>query len=166
MNFILNESGYGNSKWKRKQSGTIKDSACISLIQNLIIDCFQAGFNSFSGPPFPPKNVTRYFPEAALLTSVYLRWTPIPVVEQGGELTGYEISYWVNGKLRKDNKTDLPIQQPQLNEQGFFTHEIKDLQSDVEYKFLVYGKNQYLSDSIDPTYYSKEIIATPSDRRK
>ena len=88
------------------------------------------------------------------------------MAEQGGELTGYEISYWVNGQLRKDNKTDLPVGRPPLDEQGFVTYEIKDLQPDVEYKFLVYGKNQYLSDSIDTTYYSKEIIATPSYRRK
>ena len=115
----------------------------------------------FSGPPFPPKNLTQIFPEGASATSVYLRWTEIPVVEQGGGLNNYEISYWVKGIRRAINKTDLPIGRPVADADGFVSYEIEGLQTGLEYEMYVYGVNQYSTDAINEEYYVSRITAIP-----
>lgn len=102
------------------------------------------------------------FPKAALATSVHLRWTEIPVAEQGGGLNNYEISYWVKGQPRAINKTDLRIGRPTADADGFISYEIKNLQIGVEYLVAVYGENQYSTGVLDRSYYSSEIFATPS----
>lgn len=109
--------------------------------------------------------MSRFYPDDASATSVYLRWVPIPVAEQGGGLNDYEISYWVNGQRREINKTDVSVGTT-ADADGYISHGIQNLQPTVEYKFLVYGKNEYSSDSIPLAYYSTEYIAVPSDRRK
>ena len=110
--------------------------------------------------------MSRFYPDDASATSVYLRWAPIPVAEQGGGLDDYEISYWVNGQEREINKTDRSVGRTTADQNGYISYGIQNLQPTVEYKFLVYGKNKYSSDSIDTTHYSTEYIAIPSDRRK
>ena len=122
----------------------------------------------FSGPPFPPKNLTQIFPEGVLATSVYLRWAEIPVAEQGGELQHYNITYWVKGQTRRINKTDLSIGRPTATG-GLILFEIKGLQTGVEYVVEVYGVNRYLTDDIEQKYYNQkyffsEITATPELR--
>lgn len=110
--------------------------------------------------------MSRFYPDDALATSVYLRWAPIPVAEQGGGLNGYEISYWVSGQQREINKTDVFIGRKTADADGYISYGIQNLQPTVEYKFLVYGKNQYSSDSIPLAHYSTEYTAAPIDRRK
>ena len=92
---------------------------------------FQTVFYSFSGPPFPPKNLIQVFPEGASATSVYLQWAEIPVTEQGGGLDNYEILYWVVGPPGQFNKVYLPIGQPASTE-GFIRYEIQHLQTSLE----------------------------------
>lgn len=116
----------------------------------------------FLGPPFPPKHLIQIFPKGALATSVYSRWTEIPVAEQGGGLNNYEISYWVKGQPRAINKTDLPTGRPTADAGGYISYEIKNLQTGVEYVVAVYGENQYSTDVLDRSYYSSEIVVTPS----
>ena len=128
----------------------------------MFIKCFRSGLYCFSGPPFPPKNLTQIFPEGALATSVHLRWTEIPVTEQGGGLNNYEISYWVKGQPRAINKTDLPIVRPTVDAEGYVSYEIENLQTGVEYLVAVYGENQYSTDILDRIYYSSEISVTPT----
>ena len=83
------------------------------------------------------------------------------MAEQGGGLQTYEISYWVNGQRREINKTDVPIGRPSPID-GFVSYEIQGLQPGREYKVAVYGKNEYLTDTIDQRYFSTEITVTPS----
>lgn len=125
---------------------------------------FQTVFYSFSGPPFPPKNLIQVFPEGASATSVYLQWAEIPVTEQGGGLDNYEILYWVVGPPGQFNKVYLPIGQPASTE-GFIRYEIQHLQTSLEYKVAVYGKNQYSTNVLDQSYYSTEISVIPSAER-
>ena len=105
------------------------------------------------------------FPKGALATSVYLRWTEIPVAEQGGGLNNYEISYWVKGQPRAINKTDFPIERPTADADGYISYEIKNIQTGLEYLVAVYGENKYSTDVLDRSYYSSEIFAKPSVRR-
>ena len=122
----------------------------------------------FSGPPFPPKNLTQIFPQGVLATSVHLQWRKIPVAEQGGELQHYNITYWVKGQTRHINKTDLSIGRPSPIG-GLISFEIKGLQTGVEYVVEVYGVNQHLTDDVEQKYYNQkyffsEITATPGLR--
>lgn len=83
------------------------------------------------------------------------------MAEQGGGLQTYEISYWVNRQQRKINKTDVSIGRPSPVD-GFILYEIQGLQTGLEYKVAVLGKNQYSADTIDQGYFSTEITVTPS----
>ena len=116
------------------------------------MECFRSGLY-FLGSPFPPKNLMQIFPEGALVTSVYLRWTEIPVAEQGGGLNNYEISYWVKGQPRAINKTDLPIGRPTADADGYISYEFKSLQTGVEYLVAVYDENQYSTDVLGRSYF-------------
>ena len=87
------------------------------------------------------------------------------MAEQAGELNDFEISYWVNGQQREINKTDVSVGTT-ADVDGYISHGIQNLQPTTEYKFIVFRKNQYSSDSIPLAYYSTEYIAVPSDRRK
>ena len=82
------------------------------------------------------------------------------MAEQGGGLQTYEISYWVKGQRREINKTDVSIGRPSAID-GFISYEIQGLQTGLEYKVAVYGKNQYSTDTIDQGYFSTEITVTP-----
>ena len=105
-------------------------------------------------------------PEGAQATSVHLKWHEIPVVQQGGELQHYNITYWVNGQVRNINKTDISIDKTGADGDGFISYEIENLQNGVEYNVEVYGVNQYLTDDIERRYYDQkyfysEIAVTP-----
>lgn len=84
------------------------------------------------------------------------------MAEQGGVLNNYEISYWVKGQPRAINKTDLPLGRPTVHADGYFSYEIKNLQTGVEHLVAVNGENQYSADILDRSYYSSEIVVTPS----
>lgn len=101
------------------------------------------------------------FPKKALATLVHLRWAEIPMTEQGEGLQTYEILYWVNGQQREINKTDVSIGRPSPID-GFILYEIQGLQTGLEYKVAVYGKNQYSTGTTDHGYFSTEITVTPS----
>ena len=108
--------------------------------------------------------MTQVFSDGASRTSVYLQWAEIPVTEQGGSLEYYEISYWVVGQSGQINKVYQRIGQPTAKD-GFIRHEIQHLQTNLEYKVAVYGKNQYSTNALDQNYYSSEISVTPSAGR-
>lgn len=117
---------------------------------------------SFAGPPFPPKDLKQYYPEGTLATSVHLQWAPIPVLEQGGGgLDGYEISYWVKEQSQYINRTDVSVGQ-QSPTGGFISYEIPNLQTGLEYEVAVYGRNRYLSDDVEMSFYTANITVTPS----
>ena len=117
---------------------------------------------SFSGPPFPPKDLKQYYPDGALATSVHLQWAPIPAPEQGGgRLNGYEISYWVKQQSQYVNRTDVSVGSPPSTD-GLISYEIRNLQTGLEYKVAVYGRNQYLSDDVEMTFYAANITVTTS----
>lgn len=45
---------------------------------------------------------------------------------------------------------------------GFISYEIQGLQTGLEYKVAVYGKNEYSTNTIDQRFFSTEITVTPS----
>lgn len=108
--------------------------------------------------------MTQIFPAGTLARSLHIQWAEIPVAEQGGELEGYVISYWVKGQPQDINKTNIEIGQP-ISTGGFIRYEIENLQTNLEYIVAVYGKNQYSTDVIDRRYYSSEIFAITSAKR-
>lgn len=84
------------------------------------------------------------------------------MLEQGGgRLDGYQISYWVKEQSQYINRTDVSISQ-QSPTGGFISYQIPNLQTDLEYKVAVYGRNQYLSDDVDMSFYAANITVTPS----
>ena len=120
---------------------------------------------SFLGPPFPPKDLKQYYPEGTLATSVHLQWAPIPGQEQGGgRFDGYEISYWVKEQSQYINRTDVFIGLRSATN-GLITHKIPNLQTGLEYKVAVYGRNQYSSDDVEMSFYAANIIVTPGVAR-
>lgn len=118
----------------------------------------------FSGPPFPPKNLTQVLPKGGLATSVYLQWREIPMAEQGGGLLHYNVTFWLKEQPRNINKTDKAIGKPTANSDGIISYEIEGLQTGREYQVDVYGVNMYSTDAIKEEYYVSRILAIPKLR--
>lgn len=88
------------------------------------------------------------------------------MAKQGGGLSNYKVSYWVNGQRRNINKTDVSIGRPRPDADGYISYEIQNLQTGLEYIAAVYGENQYSTDAINWSFYSTEISVIPSSKCK
>lgn len=97
---------------------------------------------------------------------MYLQWVEIPVAEQGGGMSNYKVSYWVNGQRRSINKTDVSIGRPKPDTDGYISYEIQNLTPELEYIVAVYGENQYSTNAINWSFYSTEISVIPSAKCK